>query len=497
MKRALVFFPVIAMMLSSVFFVNASVTPVVYINGPGVLRAGSNLVLTFKIGNATNILGGTLNLNYDKNRLTYISDEPLKDNWEIQKNEVSSGVVRIIFSDTMQEDPLENTENFMRVTFKVKSGIPAGTEIEVMAYDITVSDGDASIELSDSYYSVDISPPLSNDNALGSLVVSNADISPAFSSSVVDYSANVPFTVSSLNISALAEDPDASVAISGNDLAVGGNKVYITVRAQSGAERIYTITVTREQDPDYIPSDNTALSSLVPDKGILSPSFDPDIRDYTVFLPYEITVFKAAGIPQDIKAQNIDSKEIQLNDGANEYIITVTAEDGSTGSYSITVYRMAEDFSGTFAETGFDLYGRLMDSSGKPLIGETLEIQPEGRKFITKEDGSYFFKELTEGEYIFSIEGKEDFVISFTNGDRTIFKDGVAYITGDTVMDITVNEGLNIHSIRSAGDMVLSSYSKDASFGNWIYYTAIAAAAMLGGAAGWLLAKAPGRRKEL
>ncbi len=131
----------------------------------------------------------------------------------------------------------------------------------------------------------------SANNNLKSLTVSGGELSPAFSSSQTKYSMEVDYSVKKLTVSAVAEHNKAKVSISDTDLALGENTVKITVTAESGAKKTYTLTVTRKQsafanvtaeidgnryqfahDPDVItpPEGFTATAAAYQDKQVLA-----------------------------------------------------------------------------------------------------------------------------------------------------------------------------------------------------------------------------------
>lgn len=190
-----------------------------------------------------------------------------------------------------------------------------------------------------------VAAPLSTNNNLKSLTVSNATLSPAFSTAATAYSAGtVDFSVSKLNINAVAEDAKASVSISGNNLAVGNNTVKIVVKAESGAAKTYTIKVTRKQDPNYKPSSNTALAGLSVDGFLISPPFQNGVDKYVVWLPYETTAITAKAAPADGKASVAVNGGTELVAGSdNTVTVTCTAEDGSKKDYTIIAKRAAQD----------------------------------------------------------------------------------------------------------------------------------------------------------
>ncbi len=93
--------------------------------------------------------------------------------------------------------------------------------------------------------------PLSADSTLSSLTVGNAAISPAFHCDTVEYTAQVPFGVDKLELHAQAAYGKAKVEISNPSLVPGGiTPVTVTVTAENGTQRVYTISVTRAQAPE-------------------------------------------------------------------------------------------------------------------------------------------------------------------------------------------------------------------------------------------------------
>ena len=114
---------------------------------------------------------------------------------------------------------------------------------------------------------------LSSDATLSSLNIPSVSLSPAFSPSVETYSASVANTVTSINISASANHPKASVTgVGAKSLNVGSNSFQITVTAENGTtKKTYTVNITRAsqtppstQTPDIRMETNIAgISSTV------------------------------------------------------------------------------------------------------------------------------------------------------------------------------------------------------------------------------------------
>lgn len=186
--------------------------------------------------------------------------------------------------------------------------------------------------------------PRSGNANLSSLKVDGGEISPAFNKNTTVYEVNVPFSVENLNVKASAEDGKARVSVSGAEglIAEGTKDVNVTVTAENGARKTYTIKVTRGKDPNKVLSTNNYLSSLTTNQGILSPTFDKDKINYIIYLPYEIENIELNATVEDTKYGVLtkDGPE-KLLVGSNKYTFTVAAEDNSTKVYTVIVMRGA------------------------------------------------------------------------------------------------------------------------------------------------------------
>lgn len=93
------------------------------------------------------------------------------------------------------------------------------------------------------------SGPKSGDNSLAELSLSAGELSPAFVYNVTEYTAVVPYEVTSLEVNAKPSNSKAEVeSIQGSgELSVGENTVSVTVKAENGAKAVYKIVVTRQE----------------------------------------------------------------------------------------------------------------------------------------------------------------------------------------------------------------------------------------------------------
>lgn len=316
------------------------------LDGPGVVRAGDTITLTFKL-NGTDILGASGTISYDKSQLTLKSTAvKVHSPWMVDfNNEI------FVAYDNEQDNPINKSTSLFTVTFKVDSSLKAGTKITVSCEDVCVTTGDFSYgdihyeetKIGTVSYSATIAPPKSTDNSLNSMTVSNATISPAFSPDVTQYTASVPYSVEKLEISAKANDSAAKVSVSSPPLKPGGSTVAtVTVTAENGAERVYTIVVEREQDPNYVASDNCFLATIEVEGFLLSPVFRTDVTEYVVWLPYEVEqVNVTAKAAHPLATVKVTGGSALVAGQDNEITIVCKAEDGTERTYKVIAKRAA------------------------------------------------------------------------------------------------------------------------------------------------------------
>ena len=184
---------------------------------------------------------------------------------------------------------------------------------------------------------------MATNNNLASLTVSNATLSPAFSAETTAYTASVPFEVSKLNILAAAADGKAKVSVNSPTLTPNETtNVTVTVTAENGAKKTYTVAVTRGQDPNYVASNNNNLSGITVEGFLLSPVFTPENTQYVVWLPYETESIKIGGSAADSKASvTVEGGETLSAGQDNTVKVICTAENGDRKEYTVTVKRAA------------------------------------------------------------------------------------------------------------------------------------------------------------
>ncbi|MBQ3532208.1 MAG: cadherin-like beta sandwich domain-containing protein [Oscillospiraceae bacterium] len=323
------------------------------------LRAGDTFTLTYKVS-GSGILGLESTLSYDSEHLSLVSSKNLLgSSWTMSQN----GNNFTLYNNDGNK-PINSSKSALSVTFKVKSGVAAGTSVSA-SISTTASDG-SDIALGTAKWSAKILAPLSSNAKLDSLTCSNGTLSPSFSSDTTSYKMTVPYSVKSLDLDWDTAHSGASASVSGNSLSVGSNTVTVKVTAEDGTTKRYTITVTREQDPNYVPSTDAALASLKPSASRLSPKFSPDITDYVVYVTHEVETVELEATARDGKAKGVKhSGSTTLVEGENLLSVTCTAEDGKTAvTYTVHVIRMP-------------LYEGVLPEIIPPVTEPVVEPEPE------------------------------------------------------------------------------------------------------------------------
>ena len=338
MKR-IIGLAIVLLLCVSLFAVTASAAAATAtLEGPGTVRAGDTITLTFYL-NGSGIYGASGTLSYNTSQLTLVStDQKIAGGWKVEFN--GNNFLAI---DENLEKPINSKTALLSVTFKVNSSVATGTAINVSYTNVTTTDGNADTNVNAPVYSVTVAAPKSTNNNLESLTVSNATISPAFSTNTTSYTASVPFDVSKLNVTAKAADSKAKVSVSSPNLVPGGTtNVTVTVTAESGSTKTYTIKVTRAQDPNYTASSNNDLSGISVDGFLLSPVFSADNTSYVIWLPYETDRVTVSGTASDAKASvRVEGGDNLIAGADNAIKVICTAEDGTEKVYTVIAKRAA------------------------------------------------------------------------------------------------------------------------------------------------------------
>lgn len=192
-------------------------------------------------------------------------------------------------------------------------------------------------------------PEKSSNNLLKSLLVGDGALKPDFDPNTDDYSLTVGNDINALDLQAIAQDNKAKVEIANNEnLVVGKNVITITVTAENGAQRIYTVNVIKvDKEP------NNKLDDITVSEGELTPKFDPNHTFYDIEVPSgtkEIDVTPKLSNPNSkvhyiVNGVSQENGKVKLNEGNNLVQLQIEDENGFVKSYYLTINRKLSYYS--------------------------------------------------------------------------------------------------------------------------------------------------------
>jgi len=302
----------------------------------------------------------------------------------------------------------------------------------------------------------------SNAN-LSNLTVNPGTLTPAFSPTTTNYTVNVPYAVSSITITGTAAETSATVVGNGTKpLNVGSNTFTITVTAQDGTTKNYTVNVTRAA-----PSANANLSNLTVSAGILTPDFNTAITNYIVEVGFTIETINITGIAEDTNATVTGNGDKTLNVGNNNFTITVTAENGSTTKqYMVNVIRAAYASNNANLESLTVSEGTLTPVFDPAVTDYTVEVAypvstvtitciPEDSNATVSGDGA---KSLNVGDNVFTIIVTAEDGTTIKQYSLNIIR--TAPSTNANLENLTVNPGV----LQPEFNPAITDYSVDVDY---------------------------------
>lgn len=217
-------------------------------------------------------------------------------------------------------------------------------------------------------------PSKASDKALKTLEITPEGLDPEFDPETTSYTLNVGADVEKLEIKAAPNDEKATVEITGNEsLVVGDNAVKITVTAQDGTTRIYTINVKKGE------ATTLGLSSLKINGYTLSPKFSSNVYEYKInVLDPNITKLDVSAIANFENAKVEVTGNTNLVKGENTITITVTSEDGKEKVIYQILVNKDSDATATTNKKDMIIYGGIV--VGVILIFVIIIIVVKSRK---------------------------------------------------------------------------------------------------------------------
>ena len=196
--------------------------------------------------------------------------------------------------------------------------------------------------------------------SLGNLSVSEGTLTPRFSPDTTSYTVQLSTDVSSTTITATPRVAGDTIRIDNQPVssktvtlespgAEESVNIVVTETGTGGTSKSYTVRIKRAS----LAGDNS-LANLTVTPGALAPPFDKNLLNYTVSVDNNIGSISVTPTLSDPlatmtmngqAASSGQARTINLNGGGQvtPITITVTAQDGSTKSYEVTVSRGASN----------------------------------------------------------------------------------------------------------------------------------------------------------
>lgn len=199
--------------------------------------------------------------------------------------------------------------------------------------------------------SIPTEPVKSNNANLSNLGIKPNDFS-GFRASITSYTVNVPNDVSTIEVYANKGHDKQTVTGTGKKtLDEGSNRFTVTVTAEDGTKKDYTITVirlakeeTNNPNIEQAPEIKVALTSLSIEGVTINEAFNPETTEYTAVAEADVEKLQVKAVANIADAIiNIAGAE-ELTEGENIVTIRVKSKDGSNEKvYTIKVTKKVEE----------------------------------------------------------------------------------------------------------------------------------------------------------
>lgn len=389
-----------------------------FVNKTDILAAGTARV---SIGSASGTVGDIVSIDVSISASSGIGGATIYVSYDpsilaLSGSSSNSGTAMVSFMDESTASSQSKT-----ITFKI---IGAGTSSLNVIGDSKVIDIDMqACSISKSSGSVTASAPASysSDNTLSSLQISPGVLSPVFSPDVTTYTTSVGADCASLTVSAVPNDSKATVSVSGKRMDPGFNTTTITVTAENGSKRTYTIKTTKETN-SASNENNQATGS---DSSNGSTDNNNDIPDV-----------------QDPNSEAIQEPNITV-DNAEYKIVSANDEHPLPDGYTPTEY----DYNGTKVSAGVGI-----DTGVTIVYLESTDGKGESGYYVYDSVRKTFsqFVEVSQPQFTYCILAIDEASMELPEG----YDVGRTVINGkevDALLDRTGNYAL-FYGVSSTGE---------------------------------------------
>lgn len=302
------------------------------------VEAGEEIEVNIEIKNPE-IQALTLEIYWDKGVLEYISGPEHSNNLE-------NRIIYTWINENGENREIINIETFVFKAVQNGTGniTITGEFYNINGDEIKIDDSNLEIKVGKEKIKVEEVPPQNenvseNNSNLAVLRLNEEGISPDFSKDIKEYYFTTNSSITNLEITAIPENREANVIITGNNnLKMGENIIDIKVESQDKTKTsTYKIYVTKTNNLELA---NANLETLAIRQGTLEPEFNSNTTKYKVEIANGIDKIDILAIPQKEKATVKILGNGEMKEGNNKIEIIVLAENGTTNKkYEINVYR--------------------------------------------------------------------------------------------------------------------------------------------------------------
>ena len=351
-------------------------------NDNGIQRDYQIVVTRKKSNDATLsslvVKGNILKPNFDKNVLNYTLT-------------TSSSVLDFTVIKPTEKD----------ATYEVLDNKDFVTGENIVTIRVTAPDGETTKD-----YVLTVTKEGSKNNNLAALEVEGYQLMPVFHKGVTFYAVDIPSDVNSIVINATSEDEFSTINGTGlKNVNPGENYFEIVVTSEIGTTKTYTILITREA------SNNNYLTNIVIPGYDLLPSFDKEINEYEVSVPFTENIIDVYATPEDVNANVTGADTYNLVEGENLITLIVTSESGLVRTYNVKVTK----------ESPVSVYLKSLEINGYELDTEfnkeNLEYYVTVDNEVTHLDLIY---ELEDANAVAEVTGNENFEVGMNEVHITV-----------------------------------------------------------------------------
>ena len=307
------------------------------------IKNGEEFSFTINLANI-DVAAFDIQIYFNNELLEYVSGPE-------NTNVTGSKIITVWYDETGGANPKQNCE-LVKYTFKAKEieseyiaiqgefynaegvQVQSFTDgIEIIANEETQTE---TIEISEE------SEVASNNSKLKNLRLNHEGMTPVFSPDITEYYF-LTENLSHLDVTAIPENTNANVTISGNtNFKEGLNTIVIEVTSPDKTSKTqYTISVTKTKDLEKA---NANLETLAIENVTIEPEFANDIYQYHAIVSNTTENLNILAIPerQNAKVEVTGGENLQYGD--NVVNIQVMAENGYTiKQYKVNIYRRNDE----------------------------------------------------------------------------------------------------------------------------------------------------------